>query len=122
MKKLTTFLLLFTFYSAHAYAGDTCSHATADPELLQCAEKDFAIADKKLNDAYNKLIKVLDTEGQKKLRDAQRAWVTFRNLNAIFSGDINRGGSAEFLNIVGAKNTMTQDRTKELQSELASRQ
>lgn len=119
--KKSIYILLFALGPTFAIAGSLCGKATTDSALLSCSAKEFATADKKLNEVYGKLLKVLDAKGQHKLREAQRAWVSFRDLNAEFSGDINRGGSAEALNIVGAKTSMTDERVKELQNEFELR-
>jgi uncharacterized protein YecT (DUF1311 family) len=107
--------------SALANAASSCENAVSDPDLRACASKEFTAADKRLNDVYSKLNKLLDPEGQRKLREAQRAWIKYRDANAEFSGDINRGGSAEILNIIGAKTLMTNQRVKELEEEIEVR-
>jgi uncharacterized protein YecT (DUF1311 family) len=89
---------IFVLVSALANAASSCENAVSDPDLRACASKEFTAADKRLNDVYSKLNKLLDPEGQRKLREAQRAWIKYRDANAEFSGDINRGGSAEILN------------------------
>jgi uncharacterized protein YecT (DUF1311 family) len=50
------------------------------------------------------------------LRDAQRAWITFRDTNCRLAGYPMRGGSAEPLLIYGCLRQMTQDRSAELQA------
>lgn len=107
---------------AQANAADPCAKPMADAELLQCESKYLAAADMKLNTTYGKLMDLLDAEGKIKLKEAQRAWISFRDANAKFAGDLNRGGTGESLNVVGTKTTMTNDRTKDLQSEIEARQ
>jgi uncharacterized protein YecT (DUF1311 family) len=103
------------------YAADPCEKAVTDAQLIECESKAFSAADAKLNVTYNKLAKLLDAEGKKKLKEVQRAWIAYRDANAVFVGDLNRGDTAERLNSVATMARMTEDRTKELQSELEAR-
>ena len=112
--------IAFIAFNSYALALD-CNNAMTDPEMYQCAGKDLAAADKKLNQTYGRLMSLLDNEGQKKLKEAQRAWLKFRDANADFAGDLNRGGTLERLNFLGAKANMTNARVEELDSEIESR-
>jgi uncharacterized protein YecT (DUF1311 family) len=118
MKMLPVFLI---FVTALANAELDCDKAIHDQDLKTCASLEFKTSDKKLNELYGSLNKLLDAEGQRKLRDTQRAWIKFRDSNAEFSGDIFRGGSAESLNILGTKTSMTMERVKELEAEVEIR-
>jgi uncharacterized protein YecT (DUF1311 family) len=53
------------------------------------------------------------------LRDAQRAWITFRDRNCNLAGYPMRGGSAEPLLIYGCLRQMTLDRSRQLQDLVA---
>lgn len=114
--------IFLLFAIAQAHAADPCKGATTDMQLRECESKSLSAADAKLNIAYSKLTKLLDAEGKKKLKEAQRAWIAFRDANAVFAGDLNRGGTAEDLNIIGTKTNMTNARVKELQSEIEARE
>lgn len=118
----TTALFIALFAQGPARAAEPCAKAITDAQMLDCEAKNLAAADAQLNVAYAKLMKLLDAEGKKKLRDAQRAWVAFRDANAVFAGDQNRGGSAEALNRVGTQATMTHTRVKELLAEIEARE
>ncbi|WP_036986543.1 lysozyme inhibitor LprI family protein [Pseudogulbenkiania sp. MAI-1] len=114
--------LLLAFLPFFADAGGACDKAITNADMLRCAEVEYSAADKNLNAIYSKLLKKLDAEGQRKLRASQRAWIKFRDLDSEFSGDINRGGSAESLTIIGAQTLMTEVRAKELEQELKIRE
>ena len=118
---MKTLLFVLAFVSFQAYASGPCDKAITDADLLKCADAEFSAADKKLNDTYSKLLNALDPEGQHKLKESQRAWVKFRDLNAEFAGDSSRGGSAESVIIVDTETQMTEARIKELQRELELR-
>jgi uncharacterized protein YecT (DUF1311 family) len=115
MKNILFFLMLASF---QIHASGSCDKAVTTADMLECADDEFSAADKNLNTTYGNLLKTLDAEGQRKLKDAQRAWIKFRDLNADFAGDSMRGGSAEPLVIIGERTQMTIDRTKQLQDRL----
>lgn len=119
-RRLITALALFATGAAHA-AGP-CDKAITNVQLQACQAAEYKAADARLNAAYAKLGKLLDDEGRRKLTVAQRAWLAWRDANAEFAGDINRGGTAESLNIVGAKTQMTEARATELEAEIKARQ
>lgn len=115
MKRVFVLLLCVAL---QGQAATICDNATTTIDMLKCANLELSAADEKLNNVYGRLLIKLDAEGQKKLTEAQRAWIKYRDLNAIFAGDIGRGGTAESLNIVGAKTWITLGRAKELRSQL----
>lgn len=101
-----------------------CSQAMAQQELNICAERDWQEADKGLNVAYAEVMAVMKAMDQNlpdylqgaeaALREAQRAWVSFRDANCEAAGFPMRGGSAEALLVYGCLRQMTLDRTEEL--------
>ena len=88
-------------------------------EMNQQAQKDFESADLALNKAYKQLFNKLDEPGRKKLKEAQRAWVVFRDAEAELQADLDaRGGSMAPLIYDGRRCELTKARTKELQEML----
>lgn len=72
------------------------SHANAQSqaEMSRQAAKDFEKADTELNKTYEALLRKLpDAQGKEKLKQSQRAWLTFRDAEAAFASDQARGGS-----------------------------
>lgn len=104
-----------------AQAATRCDNATTNVQLQDCQAAAYQAADARLNASYAQLLKLLDEEGRRKLRTAQKAWLAFRDANAEFAGDLNRGGTAESLNILGAKTLMTEARKTELDAEIKAR-
>lgn len=96
------------------FAAD-CKNAGSTAEIKLCANTEFNRADRELNSIYRKLLSSLDIEGQRKLKESQRAWLKFRDLNAGFVSDSWRGGNLEHLLFIDAKTQTTQARTKQLQ-------
>lgn len=73
--------------SAHAI---NCKEAVATIELDQCAQQELDIAENRLNQAYQQILKKLSqpddevdefSKEKRKLIEAQRAWVKFRQLD-----------------------------------------
>jgi uncharacterized protein YecT (DUF1311 family) len=116
--------VLFTLAAPVAAQEVDCSNAMAQQDLNICAERDWQKADKALNVTYKTVIaeaKAMDGDlpdylrgAETALREAQRAWVAFRDANCAVAGFPMRGGSAEALLVYGCLRQMTLDRTDEL--------
>ena len=83
------------------------------------AELHAARADKKLNVVYKKLLPTLDDEGQKLLRESQRAWVIFRDAEAALAADEARGGSMAPLLFSGTMARLSEARITQLEAYLS---
>ncbi len=101
-----------------------CANAMAQQELNLCAYRDWQDADADLNKAYKQAVAMLKdwdadlSEGEPSaanaLRDAQRAWITFRDKACEVEGYAMRGGSAEPLLVNGCLAGLTRERTAQL--------
>jgi uncharacterized protein YecT (DUF1311 family) len=101
-----------------------CDNAQAQIELTFCAERDWNIADAELNDAYKAAQEMLadidaglpkDQQGAvANLRDAQRAWVTFRDAACAAEGYLWHGGTGEPMVIYLCRARLTQSRVSDL--------
>jgi uncharacterized protein YecT (DUF1311 family) len=58
-----------------------------------CAANDFQKADVELNAAYGELMGRVSEKGRVLLRDAQRAWIAYRNRQCAFNTARTAGGS-----------------------------
>jgi len=47
--------------------------------MVDCADKAYKKWDAELNKVYKELMKLLDAESQKKLKESQKAWIKFRD-------------------------------------------
>lgn len=88
--------------------------AQSQQEMNRQAEADAAVADKKLNAAYQKAMADLDDEGKALLKASQRAWLAYRDAEAARVADEMRGGSAAPLLYAGTLATLTKERTARL--------
>ena len=55
-----------------------------DPGMLDCMGAEAQRQDKRLNDAYKKLINELKPERRKELQEAQRLWIKYTEANCNF--------------------------------------
>lgn len=103
----------------------TCDDVTTQAGMNDCAYADWQTQDALLNDAYADamaLLKQWDADlptelqgGAVKLREGQRAWITYRDAACAVEGYAMRGGSAEPLLVYGCMARLTESRAKDLQ-------
>lgn len=101
-----------------------CANTMVQMELNQCAYQDWEAADAELNAAYTQAMTLLqgwdenlpkdERGGAVLLKEAQRAWITFRDKACAAEGYGVKGGSAEPLVIYGCMRLLTQERTAHL--------
>jgi uncharacterized protein YecT (DUF1311 family) len=102
-----------------------CENAVVQMELTYCAEKDWQAADAGLNTAYSAAMKSMremdanltaDLKGAAEaLKEAQRAWIPYRDKACAAAGFLARGGSMEPMLIYSCLADMTKQRTTELE-------
>ena len=85
--------LILSAFALSSNAAD-CASAKTQLEINDCAAFEFKNADKKLNTVYSAYLTRLDTQQKKQLKDAQRAWIKFRDLSCEFESSGVDGGSA----------------------------
>lgn len=119
-KSIRALLCLAVLFNIAVHAAD-CSKPETMFEMKECENDRFQKADKALNMAYKKLYGKLDDIGKLKLKKAQRAWITLRDLDANFFSDYARNGSLEGWVFIRVKATMTENRIKQLNDELEIR-
>lgn len=116
---------LLTLLALPAAAQEVdCANAQAQVELTFCAEQDWQAADAELNDAYKAAMAAMkdvdsyldarDRGAAAYLRDAQRAWITFRDAACAAEGYQMHGGTAEPMVIYGCRARLTRQRTEDL--------
>ena len=105
-----------------------CSEPQAQVEMNLCAEVDFERADAELNRVYREAIaaarqadREIDRASDQRptseavLREAQRAWVTFRDAQCTYEGyGEARGGSMEPMVASGCSARLTRERIAQL--------
>lgn len=109
-----TALLLGAVGAWPALAGGDCSQARTQTELNACVGDDYAKADRTLNMLYDRLMKRLEGEDHARLRDAERAWIGFRDKHCAFVGGPSEGGTAHPMVVGSCLAELTAARAGEL--------
>lgn len=121
---------LLTALLATQSAGEAewnCADPRAQNEMNACAAIDFESADAALNDAWRELIagaREADREidrrydrrptSEARLREAQRAWLVFRDSHCSYESYESRGGSMEPMLYQGCRAALTRARIRQL--------
>lgn len=123
MKKYLTNFIFSMIFSCYAHAGNSidCSSKENTLAIVGCHNQRYILADKNLNLIYSAVIKNL-SEGEKtKLRDSQRAWIKFRDIDFDLIVEMNRDlGSYGNIAISAFKATFVENRVEELKEILTS--
>jgi uncharacterized protein YecT (DUF1311 family) len=108
-----------------ALAEVDCKKAMAQPDLNECAAREFSAADDELNAVWKDAraaARQIDTAektdylkgAEKALVGAQRGWIAYRDGHCALAGFDMRGGQAEPMLVSGCLTEMTRKRTAEL--------
>jgi len=114
-----------------AAAQRNCDDPQTQAEMNLCASSDFERADDELNALWPQVIEAVrraDMElgpvsdgrvsGETRLREAQRAWITFRDAHCAVVGYEARGGSMEAMLYNGCRARVTRERVEQLRSDV----
>ncbi len=126
MKSIITLCLLLVLTCGFAFsqkkrAADPCANPQTQFEMNQCAGKDYKTADAALNQVYQRLVNMLDDEERAQLKEAQTAWIKYRDLNCDFVGDQFKGGTMRPMVYANCLADMTRKRTTELRTQIKER-
>jgi uncharacterized protein YecT (DUF1311 family) len=95
--------------------GDPCPGDGTQFELNRCAARARDKADAELNKAYRELMNGTTGPERAKLRDAQLAWIKFRDAQCDYESVGNKGGSIYPMVYSFCLAKMTNARVKQLQ-------
>lgn len=121
-------LLICAFIPFPLAAQDkpNCKDPRTQTEMNICAGLDYKAADAELNITYRKVIslmKEMDADlppelkgAEKTLREAQRAWIPYRDKACEAHGFLARGGSMESMLVGHCLADLTRRRIKELKA------
>jgi uncharacterized protein YecT (DUF1311 family) len=118
------FILLLLSLSAHGQTEGDCSGNTI--EIEQCMQTNMQKVESELNAVYIRAIRDLSapdepflprSRAQKALREAQRAWVTFRKKNCDAVYTLNSGGTIRGMRYVACMKRHAEARIKEIKME-----
>ena len=97
---------------------DPCPDANSQYEMNVCAHKEFQAADAALNRIYNQLSSRLDEGRRAKLKEAELAWLKYRDGNCEFVSSEYEGGSMRPMVHSFCLADVTRARTAELKRQL----
>lgn len=98
-----------------------CANPQTQVEMTQCAADAYKAADKVLNQVYQQLVAKLDEEEKAQLKEAQNAWLKYRDANCDFVADQYKGGTMRPMIYAGCLEDVTKKRTTELKTQIEER-
>jgi uncharacterized protein YecT (DUF1311 family) len=104
-------------FAARAADAPDCSKAQSQSEINECEDGIFRQADARLNRVYAQLAAKLDPDARKLLRDAERAWVDFRDKECESQTAGSAGGSIRPMYIAQCQTALTKRRIRELEAQ-----
>jgi uncharacterized protein YecT (DUF1311 family) len=108
----------FSSGDVHAQLID-CAHAETQGAMTMCAGAAAKAADGDLNKTYDTLIARIDDKHTiALLRDAEKAWIAYRDKECGFETSLTVGGSIHPMVVAQCLETLTRARQKELQRQL----
>ena len=94
------------------------ANAQSQAEMNTRADADFHRADAELNSLYRDLMTKIDGQGKSALRDAQRAWLKFRDTEGEFETRGSEGGSIHPMIVSQCLEDLTQQRERQLKAQV----
>jgi uncharacterized protein YecT (DUF1311 family) len=125
-RSATAVVLLFVLAGGVAVGqrkskSDPCANPLTQMEMNHCAGKAFQAADATINQVYRKLVSMLDEGEKAQLKEAQVAWLKYRDTNCEFVADQYKGGSIRLQIQATCLKDMTKARTTQLKAQIKER-
>ena len=98
-----------------------CSDAETQAAMNICAGQEYKTADTALNRVYQQLVAKLESEEKDQLKQAQTAWIKYRDTNCEFVADQYKGGSIRPMIYGLCLADVTRNRTSELKAQIKDR-
>jgi uncharacterized protein YecT (DUF1311 family) len=110
---LVSALLLISLVPSPAQA-QSCDAATSQAAMTACGAAAAKKSDARLNATYMAVMARLSPAGKLRMRDAQRAWLAFRDKQCLFESNGVDGGSIAPMVAQSCAMSVTDDRVKAL--------
>ena len=91
-----------------------CASPDSTMAMSICADREYQVADRKLNQTYQALKSKLSGQQQQRLTTAQQAWLKFRDANCAYARGEFEGGTAAGPVGISCLAQTTEQRTKDL--------
>ncbi len=114
--KPTLILLLSILATPLAALASTCDNPRKQADINDCATDRYAVADKTLNQDYATYLKRLSPIQRKQFRQAQNAWIKFRDTSCAFQASGVEKGSAHPMVHRQCLASMTEERVKQIKA------
>ncbi len=118
---LSAFALMSIGVSAQKPEPKPCEEAQTQTDMSICWGNEYKKADAKLNQTYKQLAAKLDEDEKAQLKNAETAWLKYRDANCEFVGDQYKGGSIRPMIYAMCMADMTTNRTTELKHQIEDR-
>ncbi|ALL39848.1 lysozyme inhibitor LprI family protein [Serratia marcescens] len=93
-----------------------CDNVQTQLDMNECAYADYKKADKELNTAYQKILKLTSGDQKTLLKSAQNKWVSYRDADCKFQTYKSSDGTVNPMNTAICLQDKTKQRTQELLS------
>ena len=114
--KFMAAVLTGLFVISHSAIAEECSSRSDDSVfIMDCLSARYKAADQELNTIYSEAMKSLSSDGKKKLKESQEAWLKYRDTSLAFITEVNRntGSTGNFI-IEDYRATLVKKRASEL--------
>ena len=127
MRLLTTLALVLMILSATILGRnqgkkDPCADAQSQAEMNMCWGKEYKAADARLNKTYQDFMSKLEESEKVQLKNAQQAWLKYRDVNCEFVADQYKGGTMRPMIAAICLAETTNNRTTELKAQMKERE
>jgi uncharacterized protein YecT (DUF1311 family) len=119
IKRILLFLLILLMIISVSIAQeseskDPCEDAMTTIEMQECLDQQYQKWDAKLNLAYKEIRSKLTAARKTKLKEAQLAWIAFRDKSAEFEASEEEGGPMYSLVYISVMASLTEQRVENL--------
>ncbi len=119
IKRILLFLLISLLITSVGSAQeqeskDPCEDAMTTVEMQECLDQQYQKWDAELNLVYKKIRSKLSVARKTKLKEAQLAWIVFRDKSAEFEASEEEGGSMYSLVHLSVMASLTEQRVENL--------
>ena len=126
MKLIVTVLMILVMTIAYCFAQEQkkpepCADAQSQAEMNICWGNEYKAADARLNEAYRQFASKLDDAEKAQLKNAQLAWLKYRDANCDFVADQYKGGTIRPMIAAICLADVTNNRTTELKAQMKER-
>ena len=119
---LTVLALSATLFAQNQKEKGPCADAQSQAEMNTCWGKEYKAADVKLNQTYQDFMSKLDESEKLQLKNAQLAWLKYRDANCEFVADQYKGGTMRPMIAAICLADVTNARLNELKSQIKDRE